>query len=119
MPAPMKAARRDPYKKLSDEEVHVARLWYKEDGMDLVEVAEPLGPRGPTCVKYPKEARGPRGPTCVKVSRWWRGGGWGGGGAPNGPHERQGTVTSQSRHSHVTVTSQSRHSHVMRNPGDF
>ena len=42
MPAPMKAARRDPYKKMSDEEVRLARLWYKEDGMDPAEIAELL-----------------------------------------------------------------------------
>ena len=42
MPAPMKAARRDPYKKMSDEEVRLARLWYKEDEVDPSEVAELL-----------------------------------------------------------------------------
>ena len=38
----MKAVRRDPYKKLSDEEVRLAQLWYKEDGMDPSEIAELL-----------------------------------------------------------------------------
>ena len=42
MPAPAKAARRDPYKKTSDKEVRLERLWYKEDGMDQVEIAELL-----------------------------------------------------------------------------
>ena len=46
MPAPMKAAmkaaRRDPYKKLSDEEIRLARLWYKEDGVEPAEIAELL-----------------------------------------------------------------------------
>ena len=38
----MKAARRDPYKKLSDEEIRLARLWYKEDGIEPAEIAELL-----------------------------------------------------------------------------
>ena len=42
MPAPTTAASRDPYKKLSDEEVRLARLWYKEDGMSPAEIAELL-----------------------------------------------------------------------------
>ena len=39
MPAPMKVARRDPYRKLSDEEIRLARLWHKEDGMEPSEIA--------------------------------------------------------------------------------
>ena len=35
----MKAARRDPYKKLSDEEVRLAKLWYDEDDMEPSEIA--------------------------------------------------------------------------------
>ncbi len=35
----MKAARRDPYKKLSDEEMRLAKLWFDEDDMEPSEIA--------------------------------------------------------------------------------
>ena len=42
--AKRKAAKcaRDPYKKLSTEEIRLAKMWYEEDGMDLSEIAELL-----------------------------------------------------------------------------
>jgi hypothetical protein len=53
MPAPAKAPRRDPYKKMSDKEVRLARLWYKEDGMDSVEIAELLRRNKSTVTRLP------------------------------------------------------------------
>ena len=38
-PAPMKVARRDPYKKLSDQEIRLAKLWFDEDDMEPSEIA--------------------------------------------------------------------------------
>ncbi len=35
----MKAARRDPCKKLSDEEIRLAKLWFDEDDMEPSEIA--------------------------------------------------------------------------------
>ena len=38
-PAPMKAARRDPFKHLSADELRLAKLWYTEDDMEPSEIA--------------------------------------------------------------------------------
>ena len=35
----MKVARRDPYKKLTDEEIRLAKLWFDEDDMEPSEIA--------------------------------------------------------------------------------
>ena len=37
--APMKAARRDPFKHLSSDEMRLAKLWYTEDDMEPSEIA--------------------------------------------------------------------------------
>ena len=38
----MKAVRRDPYEKVSDEEMRLAKLWFAEDGMEPLEIASLL-----------------------------------------------------------------------------
>ena len=37
--APMKAARRDPFKHMSSDEMRLAKLWYTEDDMEPSEIA--------------------------------------------------------------------------------
>ena len=141
----MKAARRDPYKKLSDEEIRLARLWYKEDGIEPAEIAEllrraevPIRSVRRSFLAQLRHSHAMRKPggycdvcrdlnKCRRFRTCWLAAFLDYMVAQADANHEPATacsleselraVPTRSRHSYVTVTSQLRHSYVMRKLG--
>jgi hypothetical protein len=98
-------ANRDPYKKMSSEEIRVARMWHTEDHMEPCEIAGLLRRDTSTMTRLlvlRKERQQQGRPVAVIIAVIVAG-------------ASTGTVTPQLLHSYFTVTSQLLHSYFMWN----